>query len=180
MSYFQRIKNVIIGAIMLLLAVLLALTPEWGIYVVAGVLLISLFVYGFRLLFYYFTMARYMVSGKSSLYQAIILLDIAMFTGSLISTGRVVTMLYLLAVFVFSGFIDILRALEKNRVGTQMGLFKLLGGIAKVLLAVGLAIAGFAFRSAAIPVYGYCLILAYSAAERIITAFRKTAIVYIQ
>lgn len=180
MSYFQRIKNIISGGVMLLLAAILALLPEWGILIVALVLQVSLFVYGFRLLFYYFTMARHMVSGKKSLYRAIILLDIALFTGSLITTGRVVTVMYLLAVLIFSGFISILRAVEAKHVGTPLWRFKLIGGMIKVLLAVGLGVAGFAFRSTLIPVYGYCVFLAYTAAERIITAFRQTEIVYIQ
>ncbi len=180
MTHFQRIKNIIIGGVMLLLAVLLALQPETGLIVTAFALLISLFVYGFRLLFYYFTMARYMVSGKSSLYQAVIVLDVALFTVSLISTGRFVTVVFLLAVFVFSGFVDIMRAIEAKRVGAQMWRFKLVSGIIKALLAAGLAVAGFVFRSSVIPVYGFCFVLAYSAVERIVTAFRKQAIVYIQ
>lgn len=179
MSYFQRIKNIIIGAVMLALAVLLALQPEAGIYVVAVVLLLSLFFYGFKLLYYYFTMARFMVSGKSCLVYGIILLDVGLFTASLISTGRSVTVIYLLGVFLFYGVIDILRAVEKKHVGASWKL-RFFGGIIKALLAIGFAVAGLVFRSTPIPLYGFCVVLAYSAVERLVSAFRKTAIVYIQ
>lgn len=179
MSFLHRIVNIILGSLMLALGVVLAMFPKLGIYVVALVLLLGLFAYGFKLLFYYFTMARYMVSGKSSLVQGIIILDVGLFTASLITTGRTVTVIYLLAVFLFYGVIDILRAVEKKHVGAQWRL-KLASGIVKVLLALGLTAAGLIFRSESIPVYGYCVVLAYSAAERLVSAFRKQSIVYIQ
>ena len=180
MCYFQRIKNIVIGIVMLLLALLLALTPEWGLILIALALVVSLLVYGVRMLWYYITMGRYMVSGKTSLFQGIVLLDVGLFTASLISTGRLVTLSYLLVVFVFAGFVDILRSFEAKRVGTPLWRLKLIGGIVKVLVAIALGVAGFAFRSVAIPVYGFCALLAYSAAVRIYTALQKTAIVYIQ
>ena len=67
MSYFQRVKSFLFGAGMLILAAVLFLTPKEGYYVIALILGLSLFVYGFRLLWFYFVMSRYMVGGKATL-----------------------------------------------------------------------------------------------------------------
>lgn len=179
MSRFQRIKNILLGLIMIGFAVLIALLPEEGFIFVIAVIGLLLFLYGFRLLHYYFTMARHMVGGKSSLYQAIIIIDLALFTGSIASMNSFIIMFYLLGVFAFTGVIGILRAFEAKRFGGAWK-SKLFTGCAFVLFAVLMLITGVILGDKNILVYGFAISVIYAGVMRIITAFRKTAIVYIQ
>lgn len=138
-----------------------------------------MFVYGIRLLIYYFSMARHMVGGKSTLYQAIIVLDLGLFTGSMISMSDYIVTIYLLSIFAFSGVIDILRSLEAKKNGASWRM-KFITGCISVIMALALVVTGLVLRNTTYLVYGYCFTLVYSGIMRIVASFRKTAMVYIQ
>lgn len=180
MSSFQRIGNIIMGAVMLLFAVILLLSPEDGSMIVAVIISISLFVYGFKMLWYYLRMARHSVGGKAILYQAIIILDFGLVSTSMLTMGDFMVGIYLLGVFAFAGAIDILRSFEAKKVGVTSWKIKFYGGIVKVLAALALLLIGVIFKRSDILVYGYVVVLVYAAAMRFVNAFKKTAIVYIQ
>ncbi len=122
-----------------------------------------------------------MVGGKTFLYQSMLIMDFAVFTLS-ISTmnNKIIILIYLLGIYAFTGAIDILRALEAKGAGAGGWRLKLFRGITGILFVIALFLIGFVFGRTDIFVYGYCFSLAYSAIIRIITAFRRTAIVYIQ
>ena len=180
MSHWQRIKSVI-GSVLLLLMIpiLLFMPQEQGISLVAFVLSLLLIALGVRVTWFYFRMARHMVGGKMMLCQGILLLDIGLFSVSVITTSKVVVLGYLLAVFAFSGGIDILRALEAKRYGAPSWKLKLISGCVTIAAAAAIGIAGFCFGSPELAVYGYCVSLLYLAVVRLIAAFRKTAVIYI-
>ena len=67
--------------------------------------------------------------------------------------------------------------LEARRYEAQHWRLKLINGIVNILLALSCLIF---IRSMRVAVYVYCIGLCYSACMRIISAFRKNAIVYIQ
>ena len=180
MSYFQRIKNVVIGIFMILFAILLLFAPKYSYPLIAIIVSALVFVYGFRLLIYYFRMARYMVGGKSTLCQAVIILDLALFTSTMAFMGDIFIMIYLLGIYAFAGFVDILRAIEAIRMKASNWKLKFITGLISVLFAVSLVVAGAIKGNLEIIVYGYCFSLFYSAVVRIATAFKRTAIVYIQ
>lgn len=180
MSRYQRIKSIITGFVMVLFALALFFIPEISYEIVAGIIGLLMLIYGFRLLWYYFSMARHMVGGKFILFQAIIILDFAVFTGSVASLDGFVIIFYLLGVFAFSGLIDILRAFESKRIGAPMWKLRLSGGCINVLFAVLMLMLGLVFNNKSILVYGFCISLFYMGILRIVTSFRKTAIVYIQ
>ena len=180
MSKLQRIKDIVFGVVILLYALALFLVPEEGYAAVAAVISFLLLIYGLRLLWYFFTMARHMVGGKAILFQAIIILDVALFTMSMVSMSSVIILLYLLGVFAFTGFVDILRAFESKRVGSSIWKFKLLSGSVSVILAILMLILGVILGNKQILVYGFCISLVYAGVMRIVTAFRKTAVIYIQ
>lgn len=179
MSKFQRVKSFFRGTATLLLALILFLFAEDGCVFISAILSLSLLAYGVRLIWYYFTMARHMVGGKSTLYQAVILLDLGLFTATVGSLDNFIVLIYLLMIYVFSGFVDIMRALEAKRVGAVSWKLRLIGGIAGVVFSVLLVVIGI-IAGNGILVYGYGISLLYSGVLRIIAAFRKTAIVYIQ
>ena len=177
MSGGQRIKNVLIGILIILGAVILIAFPEEGIIITASILSLSLFVYGIKTLIYYITMTRHMVGGRIMLYLAVVVLDLGMFTMMLTNIPKMYIALYLVVVYAFSGAIDILRALEAKKYQAPSWRFSLISGIINVVIAILCIVF---IGSTNMIVYLYSAGLIYSAIVRIITAFRKTAIVYIQ
>lgn len=177
MSGGQRIKNVLIGILIILGAVILIAFPEEGIIITASILSLSLFVYGIKTLIYYITMTRHMVGGRIMLYLAVVVLDLGMFTMMLTNIPKMYIALYLVVVYAFSGAIDILRALEAKKYQAPSWRFSLISGIINVVIAILCIVF---IGSTNMIVYLYSAGLIYSAIARIITAFRKTAIVYIQ
>lgn len=177
MSGGQRIKNVLIGILTILGAVILIVFPEEGILITASILSLSLFVYGIKTLIYYITMTRHMVGGRIMLYLAVVVLDLGMFTMMLTNIPKMYIALYLVVVYAFSGAIDILRALEAKKYQAPSWRFSLISGIISVVIAILCIVF---IGSTNMIVYLYSAGLIYSAIARIVTAFRKTAIVYIQ
>ena len=177
MSGGQRINNVLIGILIILGAVILIAFPEEGIIITASILSLSLFVYGIKTLIYYITMTRHMVAGRIMLYLAVVVLDLGMFTMMLTNIPKMYIALYLVVVYAFSGAIDILRALEAKKYQAPSWRFSLISGIINVVIAILCIVF---IGSTNMIVYLYSAGLIYSAIVRIITAFRKTAIVYIQ
>ncbi|MCR5503248.1 MAG: DUF308 domain-containing protein [Lachnospiraceae bacterium] len=180
MTIFQRIRSVIIALVMILSGVLMLCLPDIGYAVAALILSISLLLYGIRTLIYYFTLARHMVGGRGILYIGIVVLDLGIFTLTVADNMEIYILLYLLAFRLFSGLVDILRALEARRYESPGWKSKLAVGIVNILMALLALAAGIVFRSEELLVVLYCAGLFGSALARIATAFRKSAIVYIQ
>ncbi len=177
MSSGQRIKNILIGIAIILGALILIAFPEEGMIITASILSLSLFIYGIKTLIYYVTMARHMVGGRIMLYLAVVVLDLGMFTMMLTNIPKIYIVLYLVVVYAFAGVVSILRALEAKRYQAPMWKLSLISGIINVVIAILCIIF---MRSTNMIVYLYCAGLIYSAIVRIVTAFRETAIVYIQ
>ena len=177
MSSGQKIKNILIGVLIILGAVILIAVPKEGLIITAGILSLSLFIYGIKTLIYYFTMARHMVGGRVMLYLAVVVLDLGMFTVILTGIPKIYIVLYLVVIYAFAGVIDILRALEAKKYQSPSWRFILVSGVINVVIAILCIVF---VGSTRMIVYLYCAGLIYSAIVRIVTAFRKTAIVYIQ
>lgn len=180
MNKMQRIRDVLLGLIMILGSLVMALVPGDGLKIALGILGISLFVMGIRYIVYYRTMARHMIGGRSILIIGVILLDFSLLTASMQNVPLAYIVVYLLGIYAFSGVIDILGAFEAKGYGATSWRFKLATGIINVLIALAALLCGLILRSHDDVVYIYCAGLFYSGLTRIITAFRKTAIVYIQ
>ena len=179
MNKFQRIRDILFSVLILLFAAAIMLVPDESYESVAAIVGLLLLVYGFRLLMYYFRMARHMVDGKTILYEAIIVLDLALFTGSLATMDSFIILFYLFGIYAFAGFIGVLRAFESKRIGGAWK-SKLITGIVSVSFALVMLVAGVVLGNKNILVYGFSLSLVYTAAARAVNALKKTAIVYIQ
>lgn len=140
---------------------------------------IGMTVRGFRALYYYLTMARYMVGGKSVLYRSFILLDLGTLAGVLIGHHIIYGVVYLALLHTFSGVVAIFRANESRSYGAHWKL-KMAYGVMNVLLAAAVIVGSAVFREPRIVIYIYGVGLMYSAVLRIATAFKRTRIVYIQ
>lgn len=162
---------------MILGAAIMLSDPQSGYMFVVLVLAVVLIVLGIKRLFYYFTMARFMVDGKESLYKGALLLDFGALTGSLSDVPQFYVLAYLIAIHAFAGLVEILRAREARSQGAKSWRFKMIHGIIDLVMAV-ICIMFINEESIAVLIYSIGII--YSAVLKITIAFRKTKFVYIQ
>lgn len=177
MTKIQRIGNILSGLLMILAAGLFIRDPDSGFRIILLILTVSLTVSGIRYLVYYFTMARHMAGGQSMLWKGIILLEIGIYVGTLHDLSPVYIMLYLIVGYVFDGAIDILRSLEERKIPGTHWKLKLATGIGEILIAV---LCVLYINSPLISVYIFCFGILSGGIMKIVSAFRRNAIVYIQ
>ena len=177
MTKARRVGNVLTGLFIIALGLLLALDPWHAYKVIILFLGLTMLFAGVRSLVYYFTMARHMVGGKAVLYWAVIVLDIGLFSLSMTNIPFVFVILYLAAIHGFSGFVDMMRARESRRLEASSWKLNFSHGLINVIMA---ALCLIFLGTPMVAVEIYALGLIYSGVIRIIQAFRKTAVVYIQ
>lgn len=175
MSTARRIMKILTGIVMIVCSILMMRHPDVGCYIVVLILDISLLAFGFRLLIYYFTMARFMVGGLATLYKSIIIIDFGMFIFGLSSLPQRSIMLYLIGCNAFSGGVDILEALGARKLEGSWK-FEFAYGLVEILVSI---VCLFFLDSFRILTIVYCVGLIQSALMKMIGALRKTAIVYI-
>ncbi len=180
MTGLKRIGNIMTGLLMMASSFIMLLFPENGFFIVAVILTVSLLVYGVRTLIYYFTMARHMVGGRVVLYIGVIVIDLGVFSMTVADNPSFFIIIYLLLIHIFSGLIDILRALEAKRIEAPSWKMTFASGVVNIAVGTAAFIAGVVFGSKDMLVYIYSAGLFYSAVLKIAMAFRKTAVVYIQ
>ena len=161
---------------MLAAGVLVICRPATGIRLIMLIIIVTMILKGLGSLSFYFTMARHMVGGKLQLYKGIILLDIGMFFMTLDDVPIIYLMLYLLVANLISGVIEILGAREARQM--EAGSWKMKTAIGAADVLFGLA-SIFCLGRPNLLVYIYATGLAYSAVLRIVSALRRSAIVYI-
>ena len=178
MTKLQRAKEIGIGLVLIILSVYIIASPQDDGY---EAIILTFGVYftskGLASVFYYVTMARHMVGGRTSMYTGIIMLDLGFLTMTLTDVSHYYIMIYLIAIHVFYGVIEILRALEAKRVGAEAWKLKMNHGIINILMA---AVCIVFIRHLKIAILVYCIGLIYSSIMRIISACRRTKMVYIQ
>ena len=176
MSMTKRIRILLKALASILCAALMAVDPADGYLLVVLVLDITLLLYGFRLLAYYFKLARFMVGGIMTLYKSIVVIDLGLFILGLHSTPQKYVMLYLIGCLAFNGAADVLDAMGARKLGAASWKLRFSYGIMKILIAIA---ALFFLDSVALATCIFCAGPVYSAVSDVVSAFRKTAIVYI-
>ena len=177
MTKFQRIRSFFSGLLTIIICIIMITDPEFGISFAVLILGLKLSTTGLKNLFFYFSMAQYMVGGRAMLYQGLIILDFGLFTLAIVDSMSVYVLLYLLGSHIFAGAIDIMRGVESAKMKSPS--WKLNTSQAAVNIIMALLCIIF-FRSQELILDIYCAGLAYTALVKIITAFRKTDIVYIR
>ncbi len=177
MTRFQRIRTFLSGILMFVLGVFFIIDPEDGYENVVFILSLWLVIAGIHSIYFFFTMARHMVGGMRSLVAGIFILDLGLFTITLSDVPRIYLLLYLLSMNTFSGLVELLSAVDAMRLKSPHFRLKLAQGLFNIFL--GLACLLF-LRYANTAVYIYSLGLLINAVLRIISSFRKTAMIYIQ
>lgn len=176
MSGTSRVYQIVSGVVMIICSWILFQNPDVGLETVAFILSISLFFTGIHYLYYYFSMARNMVGGRYVLFAAVFILDFAMFTAALSDFPRLYVVLYLLGYHAFTGLVNILRGLEAKRYRSADYRRNILAGSFDFLIALGCIIF---IKRRRMLIFAYCLTLVWSAFIRIISAFRRTAVIHI-
>jgi uncharacterized membrane protein HdeD (DUF308 family) len=176
MSKLQRVNSFIFGVLMLIMAAFMLEFRDSSYMFILFFLGMGYFITGIGRLIYFFTMARYMVGGKVSLYRAVILIDFAVLTLSLADVPKIYILLYLAVINVFAGIVEVLRANETRVNGSKNFKLKLFHGIFNIVIAV-CCIVFLKYPHTAVIIY--CIGLVYSAIIRIVTAFRRSTFVYI-
>ncbi len=180
MTNMQRVKKILLALLMFLCAAVMIYKPELGYYIVALIVSFGVILYGVRKLIYYFTMARHMVGGNSTLYIGLIVTDLGIFILTTVEDPKLFIVIYLLGIHAFSGAISVMRALEARRYGSLSWKWNFLDGILNLLVAILAVITGLFLHSTADLSYLFAGCLLYSACAQLALAMRKTAIVYIQ
>lgn len=175
MSTSKKITSVLTGIVMIAFCVVMLLNPDVGCYIVIPLLGLSLLLYGIKLLIYYFTMAIHMVDGKLVLYESLIIIDFGVFTGFMATVPAVYGIIYLVGSVVVSGVLDIMEARESKKMGGHWRLSFYFAAL-EILSIIPMLIFIDSQRSL---VYIYCFMLLHSAIGKIISAFRKTDVVYV-
>ena len=180
MTRTKRLINILQGLVMIALALGLAAFPTESLPIVLGLIGLGMTINGIRSLMYYFSMAKHMVGGKTVLYRGIIFLDIGILTSSLADAPGRSLIIYIAAVCVFTGMVALLRAREEKTWGSRRWIWKMIYGAIYILIAAAVLVCGFVWNIPEVAVDAYALGLIWSAAGRIASAFRRSAIVYIQ
>lgn len=179
MNTLQRIKEVLVGLVMIIMATVMLDNYERGFRLIAFILCVTMFALGVKYVVFYFRMARYMVEGRFTLYEGMILVDVGAFGLTLNDFPPMYLIMYLMAIHAFTGAVDLLNALEARKLETPWKA-KLLHGLIDLYIAGSCFYSGFIAKDIESVVYLYALGLFASAVSRIVGAFRRTAIVYIQ
>lgn len=168
----------IIGALLAIQgSLILMLVPNYALEIIAVGLGFTLVFYGLKYLLYYLTHAQHMVGGKLFLLIGLILLDAGIFAGTVYDKTKVITILYIAGAHLIGAGLNIVRAVgnrKDNNRGWKTDMAQGIGNIILVLLCL------IFMHDVIIPVYIYCISAIYTAILMLISAFKKTAIVYVQ
>ena len=115
MTKLQKLKNASFGIIMIITAIVMAIYPRDAYEYVIAFMAMGFLVSGVAKLGYYFTMARYMVGGRSILYSAVIILDFGMLILGFTSLPGIYLAFYLGVMHLISGGVDLYNAIEAKR-----------------------------------------------------------------
>ena len=177
MSRIRRAWNILAGAAMIFFALLLFIAPEEGYDIMVLVLLITLLARGIGQLIYYFTMARFAIGGIMTFYKAVFLIDAALFALGLQHVPPVYVKIYLIMTMAIGGIIDVLRANEARRMESGHWRYQFTYGLVTVVIAL---VCGLFLRQEWILTIIFGAGLVHSGVSRIVTACRKSAIVYVR
>lgn len=176
MNVFKKFLSIIWALIVLLLSFIMITEPEIGHVVIVAVIAFGLIIRGIKYLTFYYKMAKHMVGGKGIFYYGVSYLNVGIFTLTLFDIEQIYIMIYLLGMYLFLGFISIMRALEMKKMDSPWK-FKLIEGLGYIFIAI---LGAVFIHSMMLTSIIYCAGLLYSAIMRIVSSFRQTSIVYIQ
>lgn len=177
MNQAKRISYIFTGLLTAICSLILFIWNDEGFGFILLILEFSLLLHGIQKLLFYFKMARHMVGGIRIFYEGLLYLDAGLFTLTLNDVPKIFGILYLITVMFISGIIAVLKANEIRRQKSSIWKYSMFSGVVKTLIAFSCLFHLDSFSNITML---YSIGLFYSSISHIVTAFRKTAIVYIQ
>lgn len=175
MTIWQKIENVMLAVSMILMGIVLLVFGEKAYMAIIGVFALSMEIMGIRKLWYYFSMARYMVGGRNILFIGILFFDFGVLTGSLVWVPKIYVLMYLAGTLAFSGLVNLVGANESRRIQSSWKL-KTFQGVVKLIFAVSCLI----FMGSGARVVNICAIgFILSAVMSIANTFRRQQVITI-
>ena len=175
MTKWQKLRNILLSASMILIGVAMLVFGEKAYMGIISVFSLVLEIMGLRMLWFYFRMARHMVGGWSILFRGILFFDFGLFTGSLVWVPKGYILMYLAGTLAFSGIVNIIGASEAKRIESSWK-FKTFQGIVKIQFAISCLI----FMRSEVRVVNICAIgFILSAVMSIANTFRRQQVVTI-
>lgn len=175
MSSFQRIQNIVIATITIVISIFMMSLPERGYQLAALIISVSFTISGLRTLIYYFTMSRFMVGGKRILFRGLILLDLGLFTSTFIDRSKIYLILYIVIIHALSGAVAALKGRQAKLEGASSWKLSMVYGVVNLLMALFCIVF---IRSTDMIVYIFSAGLIYAGIMRLYSVFRRTEIVY--
>lgn len=158
-------------------AIFLMTIPEIGFELVAFIVGLILAIRGIKFIIYYLTHAQHMTGGKWMLLIGLILFDFGIFALTLIDKATVIMIIYVVVIHLVAGLLGIVRAISNKKDGNTGWKIGLAQGIGNLILVVLCLVF---IHHVEIPVFIYGAGVIYSAILKIISSFKRTAIVYVQ
>lgn len=177
MSKIKRVLTVFSGFLMIIFAITLLYVPEDAFWLASFVIALVLLEKGIFHIFYYLLMAHHMVGGKIILFYGVFMFDLGVFAVSISDKSRWIIIIYLIAVHLIIGGIETVRAIRSKKEGHTKWKFDIVRGIINILIAV---VCILSIHSSTLLLLIFCTSMIYTAIVEIVSAFKKTAVVYIQ
>ena len=177
MSKTRRILTVFFSLVAIYGSLMLMFFPDIAFDALAFGVGITLVYYGVRYLLYYLTHAQHMVGGKWFLLIGLIMFDMGVFAVAVYDKAQMITLIYVISAHFIAAVLGLIRTIgdkKDNNPSWKLHLAQSIAGFIQVILCV------IFIRSVMIPVCLYCIYTIYTSVLMIISAFRKTAIVYVQ
>lgn len=177
MSKTKRIWTIIKALFAIQGAVLLMLIPSYAFDIIALGACIYLLGYGSKYLLYYLTHAQHMVGGKWFLLLGLILFDVGVLATTLLNQAKIITLIFILGIHSVIALLGLIRAAgnrKDHNPGWKVDFVQGIIAICQITLCL------IYIRSDIIPVYSYCIYAICSSILTIVSAFKKSAIVYVQ
>ena len=177
MSKSRRVWNIFYAIFAIQGALFLMLVPEIAFIILAIGVGLDLTYYGLKYLIYYLTHAQHMIGGKRIMLIGLLMLDMGVFATVLYDQAQAIVIIYVVAGHLVAAGLNFVRAFGNKRdknPGWKIDLAQGIGNFAQVVLCLVF------IKNVGIPVYIYCIGVIYQSVLKIITSFKRTAIVYVQ
>lgn len=177
MSKARRVLTIIAALFSIIGSVALMTNPDIAYKVLALGIGMTLVYYGVRYIIYYVTNAQHMVGGKWFMLIGIILFDMGVFAAVIFDRAQRLTLIYIICTLLIAAVLGAIRTVgdkKDNNPRWKISLAQSIAGFIQVILSV------IFINDSMIPLYLYCVYAIYTAVLMIISAFKKTAIVYVQ
>ncbi|MCR5558571.1 MAG: DUF308 domain-containing protein [Butyrivibrio sp.] len=176
MTFFQRFRIILYGLVQLAMGIIMFAIPEDGTRLALLMVGLYLILTGYKNIWYYLVMARFMVDGRMALIQGVIMIDFGYLASSITDVPRIYILLYLMIMHAFAGLVEILRALEEKRFGEKHWKLKFSHGIANLVIVI-LCVVFIQNNTFVVMIFAAGLV--YSAILRVISGLRKSSFGYI-